>query len=252
MQKIDDFRDNLGTAIGLVGGAGSGKTSLGLTLFPRTYAFIADLNFKSGLDHLRRIGKITNVVGFDTASPDETGKIVAVMSRYDRMFKLLNEAIKSAEVDAVFLDSATFIEDIIKAKICSAANAESIKLNGYEQWGLLLVTWKSFIMQLRQSGKKVILAMHEEKEKDSSDQIFKYKIAVDGKIAAQLPAFLSDVWRCYVKEPATPTGKHEWRVATLSNLRQEHLKNSMGLPGDLLQDELVKLIQAKCTPTTSK
>lgn len=247
MQKISDFRDNLGTAIGLVGGAGAGKSSLGCTLFPRTYAFVADLNFKSAKDYLARIGKLDNLVGFDTATPDELGKAVPIMQRYERMLKRLDEPMKSPDVDAIFLDSATFIEDIIKAKICSAANEASIRLNGYEQWDFLRLTWKSVIMQLRQSGKKLVMAMHEEKEKDASDQIFKYKIMLDGKTAAQLPMMMSDIWRCYVKEPATPQAKHEWRVATLSNLRQEHLKNSMGLPGDLLQDELVKIVQGGAT-----
>lgn len=243
MQKISDFRDNLGVAIGLVGGAGAGKSSLGCTLFPRTYAFIADLNFKSAKDYLTRINKLSNLVGFDTATPDEKGAPVPMMKRYERMFTCLDVAMKAPEVDAIFLDSGTFVEDIIKAKICSAPNEASIRLSGYEQWDLLRLTWKSVIMQLRQSGKKLIMAMHEEKEKDASDQIFKYKIMLDGKTAGQLPMMMSDIWRCYVKEPATATGKHEWRVQTLSNLRQEHLKNSMSLDADMLQDDLVKKIQ---------
>lgn len=245
MQPTSDFRDNLGTAIGLVGGAGAGKSSLGCTLFPKTYAFVADLNFKSAKDYLARIGRLANLVGFDTANPDEHGKPVAMLSRHQRMLDKLDIAIKSPEVDAIFLDSASFVEDIFKAKICNAANESAIRLNGYEQWDLLRLTWKSVIMQLRQSGKKFIMSMHEEKEKDTSDGIFKYKIMLDGKTSGQLPMMMSDIWRCYVKEPATSTGKHEWRVQTLSNLRQEHLKNSMGLDADMLQDDLVKKFLVK-------
>ena len=52
MQSITEFNSNLSRAILLTGGAGAGKTVLGLRLFPKTYAFVADLNFQSGLDYL--------------------------------------------------------------------------------------------------------------------------------------------------------------------------------------------------------
>lgn len=245
MQTLDKFNDNLGTAIALVGGAGSGKTALGLSLFPRTYAFVADLNFKSGIDHLKRRNILANVVGFDQASPDENGNVVVPNLRYDRMLRCLTEATKSPDIDAIFVDSGTFIEQIIKAKICGATNEATIKLDGFAQWGAYAMTWQSIIMQLRQSGKKLLMAFHENKEKDESDQIFKYKIAVDGSFSGKIPAYFSDVWRCEVVEQgAGPSAKHVWQVRTLSNLRQEHLKNTYALPAVLPADELVTKIRA--------
>lgn len=239
MQTIDQYKSDLGTAILIVGGAGSGKTSLGLSLFPKTYVFAADPNLRSGLDYLKRIGKLNNVVGFDTANPDENGVPVPPMRRYARLLEKTTAAIKDPNVETIFHDSASFIEDIIKAKICNAATEEAIRLSGFEQWGALQLTWKSIVTQLRQSGKRYILAAHETKEKDESDQIFKYRIAVDGAIAAKLPAMFSDVWRTEVVEN---NGKHEWKLRTLSNVRQEHLKNSFNLPAVLLQSEVGKLI----------
>lgn len=243
MQTLDKFNDNLSTAILITGGAGAGKTSLALRLFPKTYVFVADLNFKSGVDYLKKIGQTTNIVGFDTASPDENGKPVQANLRYDRMFRLLNEATKDPLVDVVVLDSAMFIEDLIKAKICQATEDSKIKLNGYDQWGTLMLTWKGLIIQLRQSGKKIIMVAHEGKERDESDSIYKYQIAVDGSIRDKFPALFSDVWRCEVVENG---GKHTWMVRTLSNVRQEHLKRSSAfadLPATLLADELVKAVQ---------
>jgi len=242
MQSIDQFNSNLGTAILLCGGAGAGKTSLGMRLFPKTYVFVADLNFKSGLDYLRKIGSIGNVIGFDTATPDENGMPVPPNLRYSRMFDCLSRESTNPAVDTIFLDSATFIEDIIKAKICNASRDELVKLAGYDQWGLLMLTWKSLVMQIRQSGKKLVMAAHETKSKDESDQIFKYKIAVDGKISGKFPALFSDVWRCEVQEA---NEKHQWMVRTLGNVRQEHLKNTYGLPGVLSADDLVKVVQSR-------
>lgn len=240
MQPLDKYIDNLGVAILLVGPAGSGKTVTGLRLFKKTYAFIADLNFKSGKDYLTKINEIGNVVGFDTATPDENGKPVTPMLRYDRMLKCIGDAHKDPNVDCVFIDSATFIEDIIKAKICSAANETAIKLEGYGQWGQLLMTWKSIIMQCRQSGKKLIMAAHENKEKDASDNIYKYGISVDGQIAAKFPALFSDVWRTEVVEEGP---KHVRKVRCLGNVRHEFLKNTYGFDAVLLQDDLVKKVR---------
>lgn len=241
MQTIDKFNSNLSTAICLVGGAGAGKTSLAMRLYPANYVFVADLNFDSGRRYLQKLGELTKVFGFDTASPDENGAVVPANLRLDRMLKCLNDAIKNPAIDCVVIDSGTFIEDIIKAKICNAATDQQIKLTGFEQWGNLVLYWKSLIMQLRQSGKKSIFTFHENKEKDESDQIFKYQIAVDGSIRGKLPALFSDVWRCEVVET---NGVHTWQVRTLGNVRQEHLKNTFSLPATLTQDEVVKLISA--------
>lgn len=240
MQPISAFNSNLGTAILLIGPAGGGKTALGCRLFPKTYVFVADLNFESGKRYLEKIGQLGNIVGFDTGAVDETGKPIATASRYDRMFKCLNEAAKNPDVDTIFLDSATFIEDYIKAKICMAANDAMIKLKDFDQWGAYLVTWKGLIMGLRQSGKKLIVSAHETKEKDESDGIYKYQIALDGQIRSKFPAIFSDVWRCEVAEA---NNVHAWMVRALGNVRHE-LKNTYGLPALSKADEVVKLIQA--------
>lgn len=244
MQPISSFNSNLGTAHLIVGGAGSGKTVLACRLYPKTYVFVADLNFESARRYLTELGILSNIVGFDTATPDEKGSAVPALLRYDRMLRCLNDAIKSPDVDAVAVDSTTFVEDIIKAKICMAQSDTSIRLDGFKQWGDLILMWKSLILQLRASGKKIIFTGHEVKEKDESDGVFKYKISVDGKTAALLPILFSDVWRTEVREPKIPGGKFEWWIRTLSTLRQEHLKNTYGLPGELLQDDLVKRIQS--------
>lgn len=252
MQKIETFNSNLSRAILLTGGAGSGKTVLGLRLFPATYAFVADLNFQSGLDYLKKTNELSNVVGFDTATPDELGKPVIAKDRYDRMFRLLNAAVLDPAVGTIFIDSATFVEDVIKAKICSAMSDATIKLEGFAQWGTLVLTWKGLIMQLRQSGKRLIMSAHEIKERDESDQIYKYNIAVDGSIRGKLPALFSDVWRCEVMEQGVgPSSKHVWQVRTLSNSRQEHLKNTMSFPAVLLQDDLVKTVRGQNPPQTA-
>jgi AAA domain len=252
MQKINDFKPSLGTAILLVGGAGVGKTTLGMRLFKGTYVFVSDLNFSSGLDYLKKIGGLDNIVGFDTASLDENGKAVPVSMQYQRMLDCLTQAMHNDKVNAILLDSALFMEDIIKAKICNATTQAQIKLTGYDQWGSLVLIWKSIILQLRQSGKIPIMTAHEQKEQDESDSIYKYQIAVDGSIRGKFPALFSDVWRCEIEEKL---GQHTWMVRSLGNVRQEHLKRSSrfsSLPPVAKQDELVKLIwsQVSSSPST--
>ena len=239
MQSIDKFNSNLGTAILLVGGAGSGKSVLGCRLFPKTYVNVTDLNFESAKRYLEKNNLLGRIVGWDTPLIGPEGKPVAANLRNQLMLSQIDAAIKDPAVDAIFLDSATFIEDIFKAKICNATSDGAIKMAGFEQWGNLVLAWKSLIMQLRQSGKKLIMSAHENKEKDESDQIFKYQIAVEGSIRGKLPALFSDVWRCEVTEQQ---GKHVWQLRTLGNVRQEHLKNTFGFPAVLAQDEAVKLL----------
>jgi hypothetical protein len=129
---------------------------------------------------------------------------------------------------------------VIKAKICGAQNPASIKLSGFDQWGSLVLAWKSLIYQLRQSGKVLIMTAHEQKEQDESDQIYKYQVSVDGSIRSKLPALFSDVWRCEISEKLNV---HTWNVRMLGNVRQEHLKRSSKfshLPPVITQDELCK------------
>ena len=71
MQKIEEFKPSLGTAILIVGGAGVGKTTLGMRLVKGTYVFVSDLNFSSGLDYLKKIGGLEGVIGYDTGSTDD-------------------------------------------------------------------------------------------------------------------------------------------------------------------------------------
>lgn len=248
MQTLDKFNSNLGTAILLCGGAGAGKTALGMRLFPKTWVYVADLNFESGKRYLQQIGQTANVVGFDLASPDESGKVIVPNARYDRMLRVIDEAIKSPLVETIFLDSATFIEDVIKAKICGATTEAAIRLEGFTHWGNLVLCWKSLIMQLRQSGKRIIMSSHETKEKDESDGVFRYQIAVDGSIRGKFPALFSDVWRCEVAEN---NNTHKWMVRTLGNARQEHLKNTYSLPGILSADELVLKVRSTLSGQTA-
>lgn len=242
MQKISDFNDNLGVAILLTGPPGAGKSVTGCRLFPRTYVSVTDLNFKSAKDYLAKIGN-SNVVGFDTPNFKD-GKPLMPAQRYPNMMAQLTEAIKSPDIDAIFCDSVTFMEPIIKAHICSAASDIQIKLEGFDQWGKYLLFWQSFIMQLRNSGKKLVIAAHEECEKDMADQLFKYGLAVDGKMKNKFPAFFSDVWRCEVAENL---GKHTWQIRTLGN-NSHSLKNTFGFAAVMKQDDLVAEVQKRFQP----
>ncbi len=245
MRTLDTYNSNLGTAILLVGGAGSGKTATGMRLFRRTYVMVADPNFDSGKRYIEQL-KLDTVVGYDYASLDSDDKLIVANKRYDHMFKCLASASTDPNIDAIFLDSATFIEDVIKAKICGAAKDEMIKLTNYDMWGAYMLTWKSLIMQLRASGKKLIMACHEKKDKDESDGIWKSQIAIDGQIREKFPALFSDVWRLQVIEV---NKKHDWMCQSLGNLRQDFLKNTYGFTGDMRLDDVIAKVQSVTYPT---
>lgn len=246
MQPISSFNSNLGTAIGLVGQAGSGKTVLGMRLFPRTAVVVFDLNFQSGKRYLEKLGQLSNVVGFDTVTVDaQTGQVYSPNLWYDRFFKIIEAMTKDPSVDAIFVDGASGITESIIAKIVGATNPAAIQIVGgkesFQKWGTVGVTWRGLISQLRTTGKKLLLAIHESKNQDESDSIWKYEFLIPGQTKDLLPNILSDVWRTEVVEKSP--GQHEWRVRTLPDIRHENLKNTYGLPAVLPADELVKKIQ---------
>lgn len=245
MPTIDKFNDNFGTAVGIVGPAGSGKTVLGMRLYPKTWVIVGDLNFKSGLDYLRKRGELGGVVGYDTISVDDAGQRVAPNLRYDRFWKCIDEATKKPEVDAVFVDGATQVTEAIIAKIVGATQENQVIIgstkDSYSKWGQVGITWRGLVNQLRTSGKKLLMAIHESKNLDESDSIWKHELLIPGQTKDMLPNLMSDMLRTEVKESL---GKHAWNVRLLPNARMEFLKSpSIPKNGDesvILQDELVK------------
>jgi hypothetical protein len=183
---------------------------------------------------------------------DDKGTKVPVPMRYQRMLEKINQAMLDPKVDHIFVDSASFIEDILKARICGAQTENQIKLGGdggasFKQWGELQILWKALVNDIRISGKKFTMSAHEEKDKDESDGIFKYNLMLDGRIRNKFPAIFSDVIRTYIQgsqNPAQPADP-KWMVQCIGDMRQEHLKNTLGIIKPITQDEFVKLVQEK-------
>lgn len=253
MQPISSFNSNLGTAIGLVGQAGSGKTVLGMRLFPKTAVVVFDFNFQSGKRYLEKLNLLSNIVGFDTVTVDSTtGKPFAPNLWYDRFFKIISEMADSKDVDHIFVDGASGITDAIIAKIVGATTTAQIQIQGgkdsWPKWGTVGVTWRGLVSQLRTTGKKLSVAIHESKNQDASDSIWKYELLIPGQTKDLLPNIMSDIWRTEVVEV---NGKHIWQVRTLPDVRHENLKNTYGLPAVLPADDLVKKIQEATKPETT-
>lgn len=245
MQSLSLFNDSLGTAILLLGPPGGGKTVLGCRLYPKTYVFIADLNFSSAVRYLNKINESSNIVGFDTAATDETGKKLGPQEWYPRMFKCLNDATKNPEISTIFVDSATFVSDYIIAKLTLASDPMNIRMpagkDSFDKWSQYMATWRGLILELRASGKRLIMSAHESKGKDESDSIYKYTIALPGQISEKLPNMFSDVWRCEVEESGTGV---RYKTRLLGNIRHE-LKNNFGWSEIALDsDEVVKRVRA--------
>jgi hypothetical protein len=247
MQPISSFNSNLGTAIAIVGPAGSGKTVLGMRLFPKTYVVVLDLNFQSGKRYLEKLNKLTNVIGFDTISVDETGKPVIPQNRYDRLFQKLNAAASDPSIDAIFVDGATQITECIMAKLVGATKESEIQIKGgkdsWPLWGTLGVTWRGLISQLRTTGKKLVLAVHEQKNQDESDKIWKHELLIPGQTKDMLPNLMSDVWRTEVEEKVRTitSGWCERCQISVWNSSRTPTVFRHGLPAD----ELVQKIQAR-------
>lgn len=245
MPTIDKFNDNYGTAIAIVGPAGSGKTVLGMRLYPKTWVIVGDLNFKSGLDYTKKINEIGNIVGYDTIVVDDEGKRIPPNQRYDRFWKVFNEAATNPAVDAIFVDGSTDVTQWIIAKIMNATQDAQVIIpaakDSWGKWGIVGVTWRGLVSQVRTSGKKFILACHEQKAQDESDSIWKHELLIPGQTKDMLPNLMSDVWRTEVKEEGQ---RHLWNVRLLPNVRIDFLKSPSVPKSDvesvLLQDEVVR------------
>ena len=185
MPTIDKFNDNFGTAIGIIGPAGSGKTVLGMRLYPKTWVIVGDLNFKSGLDYLRPKNELSGIVGYNTISVDDEGKRVPVNQRYDRFWKCMTEATENPGVDAIFVDGATQVTEWVIAKIMNAQKESDVIIpaskDSYAKWGQVGITWRGMVNQIRTSGKKFVLAIHESKNQDESDKIWKHELLIPGQ-----------------------------------------------------------------------
>jgi len=247
MQPISTFNPALGCAVALIGPPGGGKSVLGCRLFPKTYVLVSDLNFPSAIRHLTKIGELNNVVGFDATDVDEKGAVVPLQQRYPRVIKCLNDATQSADVETIFLDSATFLADIFMAKLTLSSRIDDITW-GKEKASDYLRIWRSIINQLRTSGKRLIVSMHERVAKDALDDVLRNQINLWGALRDNLPYMVSDMWRCEAQLPNLPTGKHEYKVRVLGDSRNR-LKNNFGFEQAVYsQDELVKLVRQTLPP----
>ncbi len=224
----------------LIGQPGSGKTSLAMH-FPQPC--IIDLD-----DNIQPAARFTGRKDFfyTTISRDDSGKPVEVNQRYNRFEKELIAIAADDKVKTIVIDSLSNLVDLLCWKTKTMGGIAADAQMRIQDWGTFQVLLRNLIVQLKQTGKHIIMTAHVEVEKDDSDNAFKKFIAVPGKSRYTLAGVFSEVWQLYATtEGFGAAQKSVRKVRTVPENLNDYtsLKDSNRVGNNITIEELIKQLQ---------
>ena len=217
----------------LLGGGGSGKTTLIRSLPGRTFVYAFDPN------SLRSLAGATNIEyeGFfpgllDMGVKPLSGKIQGDRGRpeepktyinWEKDFEHRLEIDYFSQFDSICLDSATTFADIIMDRVQFLAGKLG-KQPDQADWAAQMATFMAVFRTLTGLGKRIICTGHVELRQDEEDGPFYFQPVFTGRLRIRVPLLFTDTLGTQVDHRR---GKTTYSVQTVGDRRRQYIRCSL-------------------------
>jgi hypothetical protein len=230
MKAATDFKTSRAFALLLIGPPKSGKTTFALS-FPKPWVLDCDNNLAGALRYHKNLGEPVTDFFFDDPNEEPNPDL-----RWSVAMKALVEAIKSPDVETIFVDGLTVLAWWLERHILANSNTSSggmkdlviagEKCMNQSQWGPFRNNMVKFVMAARAVGKNFIMSCHEAMETSEDGAIIAYRPLISGQLRANLAGLFTDCWRCETGNSASgPTYSVRFQPRTLMQIG-----NSLQIP----------------------
>jgi AAA domain-containing protein len=226
----------------IVGEPGSGKTRLGFE-FPDLGILDCDRNLRSAIVAWKE--KHGSLKPFKYAAPDqnEKGEAIPLHDIWPNAQKQAAMLCADPAVGTIFIDGLSLLQDwLMRYLVTQGSGMEKpltvggIKVMTKSLYNPLEMAMKDFLVNLRASGKRVVVSSHVKIADDEITNASGVKPALQGALRDKVAGLFTDFWMCETLV-VTPTDENKrkyptgvrYYVRTVPTTRVK-LKNSMGLP----------------------
>jgi len=236
----------------LIGPPGSRKTTLGLQ-FPNVYVEDCDRNLDGPEHWLRSNGHKDLSYSYNNVRYDASSTMRDIGDCYnalcDDLTLIANSPKDFAQFQTIFVDSLSHVNEFLirhvlkkQAKTKNPMEMEARDWSPFKSYAYILL-----VAKLEQTNKHIICSCHEIKlvENDPKqlmvERVIGYEPFFQGKVGDIIGAFFTDVWRLETR--LAPGDKSETILQTTRHAKCEHLKNSLGLPAELVLKDGFKTLE---------
>jgi hypothetical protein len=210
MTSLSDYKSKTKRAYFLIGPPGVGKTTLAVN-FPKPYILELDNNLAGPAEYLTRLGFDLKHVQFDIPHIKADGSIVPRAQRWVTLLDLVARAMVNPEIETIVIDGLTeltqYAEDEVRRQNSWAIgdftipdpNAKTIPKNAdkpleIQGWGAFAALLKHFLVQVKSSGKRLVLTAHMTTDKDDMVGTLRYFVKCPGQTREVLAGYFDEVW----------------------------------------------------------